>query len=295
MDWAYFKTPGIIRKAIKMKVAFVGLGIMGMPMATNVAKKYDLIGYDVVKKETPFPFASSYKECAEFADVIISMVPKNEHMLSLFSELKPHFRSGQIWIDMSTISPATNQKVAKELEGSGVEILDCPVVKSQPAAVKGELGIYVGGDERVYETIKPILECMGKNIIYMGSHGAGLQMKIVHNALVGEIQNGVNEILGLAKEVGLSQEKVVTALGYGGAQCFYLDTKAKNIISNAYPTAFSVENMNKDVHFAQEMAESAGKECPTLKRVVSVYEQAMEQGLAKEDFSASYKIVNEDK
>ena len=285
--------PGTTRKEIKMKIAFIGLGIMGMPMANNVAKKYPLLGYDVIKKDTTFPFASSYKECAGFADVIISMVPKNEHMLSLFSELKPYFRKGQIWIDMSTISPATNQKVAKELEGTGVEILDCPVVKSQPAAVKGELGIYVGGKKEIYENAKPILSCMGKNIIYMGGHGAGLQMKILHNGLVGEIQNGVNEILGLAKALGLNQEEVVTALGYGGAQCFYLDTKAKNIISNTYPTAFSVENMNKDVHFAREMADYAGKECPALTRIVSVYEQAMKEGLAKEDFSASYKIVNE--
>ena len=118
-------------------------------------------------------------------------------------------------------------------------------------------------------------------------------MKILHNGLVGEIQNGVNEILGLAKALGLNQEEVVTALGYGGAQCFYLDTKAKNIISNTYPTAFSVENMNKDVHFAREMADYAGKECPALTRIVSVYEQAMKEGFAKEDFSASYKIVNE--
>lgn len=276
-----------------MKVAFIGLGIMGMPMANNVSKKYDLIGYDVIKKDTSFPFASSYKECVDFADVIISMVPKNEHMLSLYKEIKPFLRKGQIWIDMSTISPSTNQQVAKDLEGTGVELLDCPVVKSQPAAVKGELGIYVGGNRDTYEKAKEILSCMGKNIIYMGSHGAGLQMKILHNALVGEIQNGVNEILGLAKALGLNQEEVVTAFGYGGASCFYLDTKANNIINNTYPTAFSVENMNKDVHFAKEMAEDIKKECPGLNNVVRVYEKAMEEGLAKEDFSASYKVVNE--
>ncbi len=277
-----------------MKVAFIGLGIMGMPMANNVSKKYDLIGYDVIKKETPFPFASSYKECVDFADVIISMVPKNEHMLSLYKEIKPFLRKGQIWIDMSTISPSTNQTVAKDLEGTGVEILDCPVVKSQPAAIKGELGIYVGGKKEVYEAVKEILSCMGKNIIFMGDHGAGLQMKILHNALVGEIQNGVNEILGLAKKLGLNQEEVVEAFGYGGASCFYLDTKAKNIITNTYPTAFSVENMNKDVHFAKEIASEINKDCPSLNRVVEVYEKAMEKGLAKEDFSASYKIVNEE-
>ncbi len=286
---------GIIQRATKMKVAFIGLGIMGMPMATNIAKKYDLIGYDLFKKETPFPFASSYEECVNFADVIISMVPKNEHMLALFESIRPYLRKGQIWIDMSTISPSTNQKVAKELDGSGIEILDCPVVKSQPAAVKGELGIYVGGNKETYEKVRPILECMGKNIIYMGGHGAGCQMKILHNALVGEIQNGVNEILGLAKALGLNQEEVVTAFGYGGAQCFYLDTKAKNIISNTYPTAFSVENMNKDVHFASEMAKDANKECPVLDHVAKIYEEAMAAGLQKEDFSASYKIVNKEK
>ncbi len=266
---------------------------MGLPMATNVSKKYDLIGYDVFKKETSFPFASSYKECVEFADVIISMVPKNEHMLSLYSSIKPYLRKGQIWIDMSTISPSTNQQVAKDLEGSGVEILDCPVVKSQPAAIKGELGIYVGGNEEIYNKVKPILSCMGKNIIYMGNHGAGLQMKILHNGLVGEIQNGVNEILGLATKLGLNLEQVVEAFGYGGASCFYLDTKAKNIISNTYPTAFSVENMNKDVHFAKEIANELNSDCPGLENVVKIYEKAMERGLAKEDFSASYKIVNE--
>ena len=277
-----------------MKIAFIGLGIMGMPMATNISKKYDLIGYDIFKKETPFRFASSYKECVDFADVIISMVPNNDNMLELFNEIKPYFKKGQIWIDMSTISPATNVKVANELEGTGVSLLDCPVVKSQPAAVKGELGIYVGGEKEVYEKIRPILECMGKNIIYMGNHGSGLQMKILHNALVGEIQNGVNEILGLAKKLGLDQKEVVEAFNYGGASCFYLDTKSNNIITNTYPTAFSVSNMNKDIHFAKEMASSVNADCYCLNHVVEIYEKAMDKGLAKEDFSASYKIVNGD-
>ena len=285
---------GIIPKEINMKIAFIGLGIMGMPMATNISKKYDLIGYDIFKKETPFRFASSYKECVDFADVIISMVPNNDNMLELFNEIKPYFRKSQIWIDMSTISPATNVKVANELEGTGVSLLDCPVVKSQPAAVKGELGIYVGGEKEVYEKIRPILECMGKNIIYMGNHGSGLQMKILHNALVGEIQNGVNEILGLAKKLGLDQKEVVEAFNYGGASCFYLDTKSNNIITNTYPTAFSVSNMNKDIHFAKEMASSVNADCYCLNHVVEIYEKAMDKGLAKEDFSASYKIVNGD-
>ncbi|MBR1846119.1 MAG: NAD(P)-dependent oxidoreductase [Bacilli bacterium] len=275
-----------------MNIAFIGLGIMGMPMATNVAKKYDLIGYDVVQKETPFPFASSYEECAK-RDIIISMVPKNEHFVSLVASMKPYLHEGQIWIDMSTISPEVSREKAKELAPLGVILMDCPVVKSQPAAVKGELGIYVCGDLDIFAKIRPILECMGKNIIYMGLNGSGLLMKILHNGLVGEIQNGVNEILGLAEACGLSLGDVVTALGYGGAQCFYLDTKAQNIRNRTFPTAFSVENMNKDVHFAAEVADQVGKEVPGLRNVVKVYEKAMEKGYAKEDFSASFKAVND--
>ncbi|MCR5490885.1 MAG: NAD(P)-dependent oxidoreductase [Bacilli bacterium] len=275
-----------------MKVAFIGLGIMGMPMATNISKKYDLIGCDVVEKETPFPFTKSYKECVEGRDVIISMVPKSEHALALYAELRKYLKPGQICIDMSTIAVAASREIAASLEAMGVEMLDCPVVKSQPAAVKGELGIYVGGKEEVFEKVRGILECMGKNIIRIGDHGTGALMKILHNSLVGEIQNGVNEVLGLAESCGLDLEKVVTAFSYGGAQNFYMDGKAKNIESRTYPTAFSVANMNKDVHFAIEIAEAQGKEMPALHNVVKVYEAAMEKGLERQDFSATYEIVN---
>lgn len=275
-----------------MKVAFIGLGIMGMPMANNIFKKFDVIGYDVVKKETDFPFASSYEEAVNDADVIISMVPKNEHAIALYDTLLPLLKTGQICIEMSTIAVSVHNEIVKKLEAKGIEVLDCPVVKSQPAAIKGELGIYVGGKVNVYNEVLPILSCMGSNIIYLGNHGAGLTMKILHNALVGEIQNGVNEILGLAASCNLDLNDVVTALGYGGASCFYLDTKAKNIISNSYPTAFSIANMNKDVHFAKELAKEKNKECKALNVVVDVYEQAMKDNLEKEDFSASYKVVN---
>ena len=292
MALKYSLMRGITPKVINMKIAFIGLGIMGLPMATNVAKNYELIGFDIVKKETSFPFASSYKECADFADVIISMVPKNEHFISLVKEMKPLLRKGQIWIDMSTIAPQVSVEMKKELEDVGVKLCDTPVVKSQPAAVKGELGIYFGGSEELYLKVKPILLCMGKNVIRMGENGKGLEMKIIHNALVGQIQNGVNEILGLADKIGLDLHDVVTALGYGGAQCFYLDTKSNNIINHNYPTAFSVENMNKDVHFAVEIANNYDSAVPSLHNVVKVYEGAMEMGLAKSDFSATYEVVN---
>lgn len=275
-----------------MKVAFIGLGIMGLPMATNISKKYDLIGYDIYKKETPFKFAESYSECASFADVIISMVPNNDNFESLVKEMLPYVRKGQVWIDMSTISPETNLKMAYLLKEKGVTLSDAPVVKSQPAAIKGELGIYFGGSKETFEYVLPILRCMGKNIIHIGSNSKGLEMKIIHNALVSEIQNGVNEILGLAEKTGLDLNDVVTALSYGGAQAFYLDTKHENIINHTYPTAFSVSNMNKDVHFAVDLANSVGARVPALRHIAKVYEEAMNEELSSSDFSSTYEVVN---
>jgi 3-hydroxyisobutyrate dehydrogenase-like beta-hydroxyacid dehydrogenase len=215
-------------------------------------------------------------------------------MIAVYTELKKYLKKGQICIDMSTIYPEVTKAVAKELLALGVPLLDCPVVKSQPAAVKGELGIYVGGDEAVYETVRPILECMGKNIIYMGPSGNGIMMKIIHNGLVGEIQNGVNEMMLLASKAGLNLQDVVTAISYGGGQNFYLDTKAKNIMAKTYPTAFSVENMSKDVHFGKELLAVYGVKAPGLENVCAVYEKAMAAGLAKSDFSATYQIVSKE-
>ncbi|MBO4540836.1 MAG: NAD(P)-dependent oxidoreductase [Bacilli bacterium] len=277
-----------------MKIAFIGLGTMGLPMANNLAKEHEVTGFDVFPKETSFPFAHSYQEAIQGKDVIFSMVPKNEDVLALYEELAKYAKPGQIFVDMSTIMGSVSSSVAAKMEAIGCEMLDAPVVKSQPAAVKGELGIYVGGKREIYEKVLPLLRLMGSNIIYMGDHGTGCQMKILHNALVGEIQNGVNEILGLAEALGLDLNQVVEAFGYGGAKCFYLDTKAQNIIKKEFPTAFSVENMDKDVHFANSLAKEAGKECPALQIVAKVYEKAMGKGYGKEDFSASYKAVNKE-
>ncbi len=278
-----------------MKVGFIGLGIMGMPMATNVSKKFDLVGYDVVSKTAPFPLAYSIKEVVDNCDVVISMVPKNEHVMSVYQEAMPFVRKGQIFIEMSTISPSVSSKIALQIEAKGADMLDCPVVKSQPAAISGTLGIYVGGKEDVYAKVKDILSCMGCNIIHMGGHGAGLTMKILHNALVGQIQNGVNEVMSIASKLGIDLNDFVTAISYGGGQNFYLDGKAKNIISGTYPTAFSVANMHKDAHLAEAMLKENNLDYPGIANTVRIYDKAMEEGLGKEDFSATFKVVNEGK
>ena len=283
-----------------MKIGFIGLGLMGKPMSTNIIKKSGMpvMVFDLDKEKTAqvaaegAEAASSIREIAEKCDVIISMVPKSEHVISVYKELLPEAKEGKIFIDMSTIDPQVSRDLAEEIKQKGAVMLDAPVVKSVPAAETGTLGIYVGGCEETYKKVENILKCMGNNIIYLGGNGAGLVMKLCHNTLVSQIQNGVNEMITLAQKNGISVEEFMTAVSYGGAQNFYLDTKGKVIAEGNFKTAFSVENMNKDVNLTAALVKQLGLNLPGVEVARNVYLQAMEAGYGKEDFSATFKVVN---
>ncbi|MBQ8980905.1 MAG: NAD(P)-dependent oxidoreductase, partial [Eubacterium sp.] len=169
-----------------MKIGFIGLGIMGESMCENIVKKHsDTVYCSDLNKEQVKKLESlgatgcdSNIDVAKNADVIITMVPKSEHVKAVYTELLPYIDSTKICIDMSTIDPSVSVECANMIKAKGAQFADAPVVKSKPAAIAGELGILVGCDESLYETIKPILAYMGCNIIRMGENGAGLAMKI---------------------------------------------------------------------------------------------------------------------
>lgn len=282
-----------------MKLGFIGLGLMGSAMCENIVKKSgaEVMAYDVnpeaVKtlERVGAKAAESSSEIARECDVIITMVPRNEHVISVYEEMLPCLKKGTLLIDMSTISPEVSRTLAQKAEEKGADMLDAPVVKSRPAAIEGTLGIYVGGKEEAYERAKPYLDCMGSNIIYMGKNGNGLIMKLCHNALVAQIQNGVNETLTLAaKAGGICPETFAQAVSYGGGQNFYLDSKIKAIANQDFTTAFSVQNMNKDVHLAKELSDECECSLEGIELSCKRYESAMEKGLGTEDFCATYKL-----
>ena len=285
-----------------MKIGFIGLGIMGEAMCRNIVKKHDDAVYCFDLDESKVRMLAddgaiagkNNTEVAEKSDVIITMVPKSAHSWAVYREILPVLGKGKTCIDMSTIEPSESIKIAKVVEETGARMIDAPVVKSRPAAEAGKLGIYVGGDEAVFNEMKPILSYMGENLIYMGGHGNGLVMKICHNGLVAQIQNGVNEMAALAYANGIDILTFAEAISYGGGQNFYLDSKKQAIHDRNFKTAFSIENMDKDVHICLKLAESKGVEVPGEENAVGVYETAMAQGLGKEDFSATYKLWDEE-
>ena len=282
-----------------MKIGFVGLGIMGAPMCENILKKHDdaVYVYNRTRAKAEALAAKgavlceSARETAEKAELFITMVPASEDARAVYEEILPVLGPGKLCVDMSTIEPRVSVALADRVRRTGADFLDAPVVKSRPAAVAGTLGIYVGGPEAAYERALPILRYMGENVIRLGGNGRGLVMKICHNALVAQIQNGVNETSTLAAAFGIDIGTFARAISYGGGQNFYLDSKKDAIAAEDYTTAFSVRNMHKDVHICTELAAAAGIPMPGEENARAVYDAAMEQGLGGEDFCATVKVV----
>lgn len=284
-----------------MKIGFIGLGIMGSAMCANIIHKHDdqVFVYDRVKEKTDLlakeggTVCSSCRQTAEKADLIITMVPKSEHVCSVKDEILPVLNCSKTWIDMSTIDPSVSVQISEAVKKTGASFLDAPVVKSRPAAEAGRLGIYVGGSEEDYKRVLPVLSYMGENIIRMGDNGKGLVMKICHNALVSQIQNGVNETSALAERNGIDILTFAKAISYGGGQNFYLDSKKEVIAREDFTTAFSIANMHKDVHICLDLAKDCDLAMPGEENAAAVYDEAMAKGYGNEDFSATVKVVKE--
>ena len=272
-------------------------------MCENIIKKHDdqVFVYDHKQAKIDKLAAlgavpcESCRQVAENADVFISMVPRSEHSRSVYTEILPVLRPGMLCIDMSTIDPDVSVELSEMVKKTGAEFIDAPVVKSKPAAIAGKLGIYVGGSQEAYEAMRPVLAYMGENIIRMGDNGKGLVMKICHNALVSQIQNGVNETLTLAGLNGIDIPLYAEAISYGGAGNWYLDSKKDVLAKEDYTTAFSVENEHKDVHICLRLAEQCGVKMPGEENAARVYDKALEMGLGKEDFCATIKVVRGEK
>lgn len=282
-----------------MKIGFVGLGLMGEAMSHNLLKKsgHSVMVFDFSKSQVDLlvsygaKAAHSSKEIAQECDVIFTMVPKSEHVKAVYEEFLTVAKAGQIYVDMSTIDPDVSIDVAKKIAATGAVMLDAPVVKSRPAAIEGTLGIYVGGDQASFEVVKPLLLCMGNNVIYLGENGRGLVMKLCHNVLVTQIQNGVNELLTIARHFNIGDDDFATAVSYGGATNFYLTSKLNTLKSGDFTAAFSVENMHKDVHCLNKMLALEGLSFAGVQAATRIYDESMQDNLGKEDFSATIKTV----
>ena len=282
-----------------MKIGFIGLGIMGESMCENIVKKHNDTVYcndhkdSQIKKleEMGCVGCKTNLEIAEKADVIITMIPTGEHVKAAYREMLPALTEGKICIDMSTIEPWVSVEVAETVKKTGAEFADCPVVRSKADAIKGTLGVLAGCDKELFPVIEPILSYMGCKVIYMGENGKGISAKICHNTLVAEIQNGVNETLCLAQKLGISVDNFADAVAAGGAQNFYMNAQREKLKNEDWTTAFSMENMDKDINICNAISEKLGFPMPGMKAAKAALDEGVKRGWAKEDYRKTYLIV----
>jgi len=278
------------------KLGFIGLGIMGKPMADHLlAAGHTVNVYDVVSeavKELASKGAvacSSSKEVAEKSDIVFTMVPDTpdvEAVLFGKNGVAEGVRAGSIVVDMSSISPITTKEFAKKLAEKGVEMLDAPVSGGQVGAENATLSIMVGGKPAVFAEIKPYFELMGKNIIHIGGNGDGQTCKVANQIVVAETIMAISEALLFASKAGADPSKVREALLGGFAQSRILDLHGKRMIERTFQPGFRIRHQQKDLNNALQGARSLGMSLPGVAVAQELFNALAAQGDSDLDHSA---------
>ncbi len=288
----------------KIRVGFIGLGLMGSPMAKNILKKgFPLTVYNrTLSKTTELKklgasVAGSPKELARKNDVVITMVtgPKDvKGVLFGKNGVVEGKHKGLTVIDMETIGPSEARAISKKLSVNKITFLDAPVTGSTPKAITGELTIFIGGDKKEYERVREVFEAMGTNLNYVGPTGSGQAIKLINNYLIAATIATLAEGMFLADTVGLPRKKVEETLKNVPAMSPMMTLKLPNFVSETYPLLFSMSNMDKDVNLAAVELKKRSVKLPLFDRVRKFYNTAMNEGLADADLSEVIKIMGKE-
>lgn len=284
-----------------IKIGFIGLGIMGRAMAFNLLHKgYNLVVYNrTTTKAMPLveegaTQAGLPSAVGEQADVLITMLG-NPQAVQETAEGENGFlhrmKAGSLWMDCSTVNPSFSLQMAGQAESRGVHFVDAPVFGSKTAAEKAEVTFYVGGQNEDFETCRPLLEAMGKQVVHLGGHGMGTSMKVCYNLMVGQAMLGLTEAVHLGESLGLSRQFLLDTLLGGYAAAPVLTGKRYKIEYGRYETDFPLQWMRKDLQMAAQTGYERNVPMPLTNAAKEVYTQAVCAGLGEEDFSAIFKFM----
>lgn len=285
-----------------MKVSFIGLGIMGAPMARHLHQAGYL--YRVYNRTTsktkPFEAlgvaaAQTPQEAAVDADVIITMVsdsPDVEEVVLGEQGVIRGAKSGAIVVDMSSINPEVSKNIGAKLAEKGVEFLDAPVSGGEKGAIDGTLAIMLGGKEDVFQKVRPVLETMGSSIVHVGPLGAGGYAKLANQIIVGMNIQAMSEAFYLAKRAGLDFEKLYAAIRHGLAGSKVLDMKIDNLKKEQFQPGFKVALHLKDLNNALYAAQSQGISLSLTEEVQQMMQDMTEKGMGDLDHSALYRYIS---
>jgi 4-hydroxybutyrate dehydrogenase/sulfolactaldehyde 3-reductase len=286
-------------------VAFIGLGTMGRPMALNIVRRgLSVRAFDILPEAvealaaTGATPAGSPADAARGANIVITMLPNSSHVEEAVfgpAGVAEGIGQGALYIDMSTIAPATTDAIARRLAGRGVAMVDAPVGRQQQHAVEGKLLIMVGGGEGDVARARPILDCMGDTIIHCGPVGSGARMKLVNNFMSITLNATTAEALALAEASGLEVElarKVMlgTVAGTGHMGTTY---PAKVLKGDLSP-GFMIDLALKDLRLALDLGHAVGLGLDTGRTAEKAYVEATEAGHGRHDWTALYAHVRDE-
>lgn len=279
-----------------MKIGFIGLGNMGAPMATNLAKAgHEVIGFDMAETSVDgVTMAGSATECATGAEVVITMLPNGAILRSVATDIIPAMTKGAALVDCSTVDVDSARAVAADAEAVGLLAVDAPVSGGIGGASAGTLTFMAGGSEAAFAKAAPLFEIMGQKAVHCGDAGAGQAAKICNNMILGVTMIATCEAFALADKLGLDRQKmfdvVSTSSGYSwtmNAYCPAPGVGPQSPADNGYQPGFAADLMLKDLRLSQQAAESADADTPMGQLAQALYAQFVENEDGKgRDFSA---------
>jgi len=283
------------------RIGFIGLGIMGKPMATNLLQAgYPLWVY-ARRPEAMQPLADlgahtchSIRQVAESADIIITMVSDTadvEQVIVGDNGILSGCRSGNIVVDMSTVSPDVTRALAKQLAECNVEMLDAPVSGGEKGAIEGNLSIMVGGKVDVFNRVRPVFEALGKNIVHVGEHGAGQITKACNQIVVAQNINAIAEALVLAASAGADPARVREALLGGFAGSRVLAVHGQRMLERQFEPGFRARLHQKDLRIALETANQHGVALPGTAQVAQWFNALVGRGDGEMDHAALITVL----
>lgn len=292
-----------------MRIQFIGLGNMGLPMAGNLRKAgHQVTGLDNAPRARDAFVAqgghigASLAEGASAAEAVVTMLPAGEHVRAVYLGERGLLRAaapGTLLIDSSTIDVATAREVAAEAAKAGHEMLDAPVSGGTVGAQAATLTFMVGGSEAGFARAKPLLASMGKTIVHAGPSGAGQAAKCCNNMILGISMLGVSEAFVLADRLGLDRQKLFDIASNSSGSCWSLlkNCPVPGPVANVpatrdYAPGFTAALMLKDLKLSQQAAGSVGAATPMGAHAARVYEALAAAGLAEKDFSVAFRYLD---
>ena len=283
-----------------MKIGFIGLGIMGKPMAKNLLKAgYELTVYDLNASAVEEVCACGAQQArdipslAKVSDVVLTMLPNSPHVRQVVlgeNGVCQGIRKGSLVVDMSSINPIASREIAAELEKLGVDMLDAPVSGGEPKAVDGTLSFMVGGKQEVFDRMKPVLEKMGASVVLCGGIGAGNVTKLCNQIVVAVNIAAVSEALTLGQKAGVSPDAIYRAIRGGLAGSTVMDAKAPMMMDRSFKPGFRIDLHIKDLNNVLDTAKAV--DAPTLltSQVMEMMKVLHHDGEGQSDHSALVKF-----